>query len=109
MSTPSAPFMCIDIKAFYLNTPVKWAKYTRVPIASIPTKIIDYYNLKNISHNSNTYVEINKGMYGLPQAGRLANNELITRLSANGYHQYKWTAGLFTHATQPIQILTTLA
>jgi Reverse transcriptase (RNA-dependent DNA polymerase) len=103
ISTPSARFMCIDIKDFYLNTPMNRAEYMRVPIASIPSKIIAYYNLQQIAHNSNIYVEINKGMYGLPQAGRLANDELVKHLQLHGYHQCRRTPGLFTHETRKIQ------
>lgn len=41
-------------------------------------------------------------MYGLPQAGRLANDELVPYLAKHGYIQSKRTPGLFTHTTRPI-------
>jgi Reverse transcriptase (RNA-dependent DNA polymerase) len=103
ISTPNARFMCIDIKDFYLNTPMNRAEYMRVPLTSIPSKIIEYYDLTKIAHNSNVYVEINKGMYGLPQAGKLANDELVNLLQSSGYHQCKRIPGLFTHETRPIK------
>jgi len=43
------------------------------------------------------YVEIQKGIYGLPQAGWIANNQLIPILAVAGYHQAEHTLGLFTH------------
>jgi hypothetical protein len=79
------------------------AKYMRVPMASIPTQIIKYYNLPSLAHNSNIYVEINKGMYGLPQTGCLVNNALVKHLNNHGYHQCPQTPGLFTHLSCPIQ------
>jgi hypothetical protein len=94
--------MCLDIKDFYLNTPMSRSEYMRIPVASIPTTIMSHYNLAAISHRGNVYVEINKGMYGLPQAGKLANDGLLVHLSAHGYHQCKFTPGLFRHATRPI-------
>jgi hypothetical protein len=103
ISTPGARFMCIDIKDFYLNTPMARAEYMRIPIQTIPQKIIDHYELMTITHNSNVYVEINKGMYGLPQAGKLANDDLVIHLRHHGYHQCDRTPGLFTHETRPIQ------
>jgi hypothetical protein len=41
-------------------------------------------------------------MYGLPQAGRLANNDLVDHLAQHGYHQSKTTPGLYQHVTRPI-------
>jgi hypothetical protein len=47
-------------------------------------------------------VEIRKGMYGLPQAGILAQNQLIAHLAKFGYAPSPHTPGLFLHNTRPI-------
>ena len=44
-----------------------------MPITLAPTRSIDQYNLLPFVHNSFIYIEIQKGMYGLPQAGNLAS------------------------------------
>ena len=41
-------------------------------------------------------------MYGLPQAGILANTLLRERLATHGYHELQHTPGLWTHETRPI-------
>jgi hypothetical protein len=41
-------------------------------------------------------------MYGLPQAGILANHILAKRLAPHGYRQTKTTPGLWAHDTLPI-------
>jgi hypothetical protein len=41
-------------------------------------------------------------MYGLPQAGRLAYDQLVLNLEQNGYHPCKRTHGLWRHVTRPI-------
>jgi hypothetical protein len=46
------------------------------------------------------YIEVQKGMYGLPQAGILANQPLSRRLAINAYHQTKFTPGLWRHVTR---------
>jgi hypothetical protein len=51
------------------------------------------------------YILIDKGMYGLPQAGRLANNLLVTRLAPHGYHPVEHTHGLWRHKTRPITFI----
>ena len=42
-------------------------------------------------------------MYGLPQAGRLANKLLEKRLNKEGYYQSKLVPGLWKHKTRAIQ------
>ncbi len=42
-------------------------------------------------------------MYGLPQAGLIANELLEKQLNEHGYRQSKLIPGLRTHDTQPIQ------
>ena len=102
ISTQDARFMTLDIKDFYLNTPMDRPEYMRIPIDVIPEEIIEQYNLRSIESNGYVYVEINRSMYGLPQAGRLANDELVPYLKEHGYIQSKRTPGLFTHQTRPI-------
>ncbi len=41
-------------------------------------------------------------MYGLPQAGLLANELLEKRLNKHGYYQSKLVPGLWKHKTRPI-------
>jgi hypothetical protein len=53
--------------------------------------------------DGNVYIEAQNGMYGLPQAGILANQLLARRLAIHGYHHTKFTPGLWRHATCPIQ------
>jgi hypothetical protein len=48
-------------------------------------------------------MEIQKGMYGLPQAGILANKLLEKRLAVHGYAPLPHTHGLWQHKTRPVQ------
>jgi hypothetical protein len=102
LSTPNAKMVCMDLKDFYLNTPMGCYEYTKIPVDLIPATIMEQYNLADIVHNGFVYVEIRKGMYGLAQAGRLANDELVQHLASHGYIQDAHTHGLFTHKTRPI-------
>jgi hypothetical protein len=102
LSTPDARFMTIDIKDFYLNTPMERFEYMRIPTKFIPPAISEQYNLPPLIHNDHVMVEIRKGMYGLPQAGILANQRLVAHLLHHGYHTTPHTPGLFRHSTRPI-------
>jgi hypothetical protein len=57
---------------------------------------------KKVTEEGYVYVEIQKGMYGLPQAGILAQELLEKRLNEHGYSQSKAVPGLWTHKTRPI-------
>jgi hypothetical protein len=67
-----------------------------------PEKIIQKYNLNALAVDAWVYIEIRKGMYGLKQAGLLANQLLQTRLEPFGYYPARHTPGLWLHKTQPI-------
>jgi hypothetical protein len=103
ISTPKAKFMTMDIKAFYLNTPMAWYEYMRLQITDMPEDVIAHYKLTDIATlDGYIYCEIQKGMYGLPQAGIIAQQLLEKRLKAHGYHQSTITPGLWKHDTHPI-------
>jgi hypothetical protein len=104
ISTLNGRFMTGDIKDFYLETPMeaKYYAYMRIPVSIIPDSIMTEYKLAPLIHKGFVYVEIRKGMYGLPQAGRLANDRLIKLLAPHGYAPVPITTGLWKHTTKPI-------
>jgi len=103
ISTKGARFMTIDIKDFYLNTPMARPEYMRLKIDDMPDNVIKQYQLREKSTKDGyVYVEINKGMYGLPQAGIIAQQLLEKRLNAAGYHQSTITPGFWKHDWRPI-------
>ncbi len=85
ISTKDARFAGADIKNMYLETPLDWYEYMKMPVALFPADIINYYKLMDKVLDGYVYMEIRKGMYGLPQAGVLANKLLKERLARHGY------------------------
>lgn len=61
-------WMTLDIKDYYLNTPLFRAEYIRIQHKLIPSKIIRRHKLEPFIHNNSVLFEVNKGMNGLPQA-----------------------------------------
>ncbi len=77
ISTRGAKYMTVDIKNFYLNTPMVRHEYMRMKMLDIPDKIIAQYKLsEKANSDGNVYIEVRKGKYGLPQAGILAQKLL---------------------------------
>ena len=102
LSTKNSKFMSIDIKDFYLNNEMDNFQYMHIPVHVIPKTIMELYNLQPLVHNGKVYVEIRKGMYGLKEAGAIANQKLVPILAKAGYRQSKHTPGLFKHETKDI-------
>jgi hypothetical protein len=103
LSTPKAKCLMLDIKDFYLRTPMARPEYMRLKITDIPEEIIEHYNLREIvTADGYVYCEVTQGMYGLPQAGIIAQELLAKRLAEHGYHQSKIVHGLWKHKTRPI-------
>jgi hypothetical protein len=44
-----------------------------INLVSLPQETIEKYDLNELAQDGKAYIEIRKGMYGLPQAGILAN------------------------------------
>ena len=101
ISTADARGLVMDLKDFYLNNPLPGYEYMRIPVWAIPKVIMDNYNLWPLVHNGFVTCLIKKGMYGLPHAGRIAYDDLITHLEPHGYYPAPHTAGLWLHKTLP--------
>jgi hypothetical protein len=67
ISTPGAKFLVVDITNFYLNTPLGRFEYMVINLASLPQETIEKYDLNEHAQHGKFYIEIQKGMYGLPQ------------------------------------------
>jgi hypothetical protein len=102
ISTLRSKFLVIDIKKFYLNTPLGRFEYMVINLSSLPQETIDKYDLIELSQDGKVYIEIQKGMYGLPQAGILANKLLQRNLAKDGHRTTQHTHGLWKHDTRPI-------
>ena len=75
----------------------------KIPIKYITDKIIDEYDvMQYVDENDYVYCKIVGAMYGLKQAGKIANEDLIKYLKPFGYYSSKWTPGLWFHETRPI-------
>ncbi len=90
--------MSLDIKKFCLNMPMSRYEYVHNKIGNVPKEIRKQYNLREkVDSKRHVFIEVRKGMYGLPQAGILAQKLLEERLNKHGYMQNQSIPGLRTH------------
>jgi hypothetical protein len=74
-------------------------EYMQIPGHMIPDFTMDLYKLHSLIKNGNLYVKLCKGMYGLPQASKIAHDCLKTFLAPYNYSPTLTVAGLWKHAT----------
>jgi hypothetical protein len=68
LSTEDGPMMMMEIKNYYLGTPLPRFEYMKMLLSRFPEEIIKKYNLNALAVDGWVYIEIRKGMYGLKQA-----------------------------------------
>jgi hypothetical protein len=73
-----------------------------INLSSLPQETIDKYDLIDLAQDGKVYIEIQKVMYGLPQAGILTNELLQRNLAKDGYRPTQHTHVLWKHGTRPI-------
>jgi hypothetical protein len=100
--TEDAAYVTLDLEDFYLFTVLDKPEYMRMPITYIPHDLRLELGMGDLPDDASVLWEINKGLYGMPQAGLLAKTELNKLLATHGYHECVFTQGLYRHATRPI-------
>jgi hypothetical protein len=62
LSTEDAAIIMMDIKNYYLSTPLQRFEYMKILLSHFPEEIIQKYNLNAIAVDGWVYIEIRKGM-----------------------------------------------
>ena len=102
ISMKDARYMCLDIKNFYLTAKLEYFEYMKMPLSLFPSWIVEQYNLNELAIKGWVYIEMRHMVWGLPQAGILANKRLRRKLAPFGYHECVNTPGLWRHETRAI-------
>jgi hypothetical protein len=74
--TADAEIIIMDIKNYYVGTPLTRFEHMKMLLSRFPEEIVNKYNLNALAVDGWVYIEIRKAMYGLKQAGLLANQLL---------------------------------
>lgn len=94
----NAHLCSLDLKDFYLGSTLADPEYMWLTRTQVPQAILHKYGNRIIWSGNKTMVRITKGLYGLPQAGRLAHEKLTSLLAKHGYKATS-TPCLFKHIT----------
>ena len=92
--------MCLlaDIKHLYLNNILPDPEFMQIPLKITPQEIIDTYELRALVDDQGwIYMRIKNGIYGLKQAGIIANKEVVKHMAPFMYHTLNHTPDLWVH------------
>ena len=107
ISIDDSRWMTMDVTDMYLHSrlPDDQYEYMVLSLDEIPQEIIDTYNITDFVSPGDTkvYVEVTGALYGMKQAGYLANKDIVEHLANNGYTQLPNTPCLFRHHTDDIE------
>lgn len=100
LSTPGAKFMTVDLDDFFLMTgPLEEPEYMWIKLKDIPAKSMAHFNVMKFAVGDKVLVKIKGGMYGLPQAAKLASDHLEQQvLIPNGFVECPHTRSCFRHS-----------
>ena len=86
-----ARMLTLDLTDFYLGSILPHPEYMWLTRDQIPPDIQDRYMDTICWRGDRALVRIDNGIYGLPQAGKLAQDDLIPLLESGGYYQCRNT------------------
>jgi hypothetical protein len=102
ISTKGAKYMCLNIKNLHLTVKLEYFEYMKMPLLLFPSWTIKQYNLTDLAINGWVHIKVRRAVWGLAQAGILANKRLRRKLAPFGYVECENTPGLWRHETRPI-------
>ena len=92
-----ARYFNMDVKDFFLGSPINQYQYARVHASLYPWWIFTEYPNLVPEADGFVYFEARKGIYGLKEAVL----HLVLTLNSFGYEPVKYTPGLWRHCSQP--------
>ena len=109
LSTPGARLSTSDAKMMHLESLLKDPQCMRFKLSQIPEDFQKQCNLHALTDDQgHVCARIDGALCGLAEAGRIANQDMVDHLAKFGYYECKFTPGLFTHETRPIQFSLTV-
>jgi hypothetical protein len=89
--------MTMDLKDFYLMSSLEEPQYMRIKTSQMSEEIRKRYQLDELARNGSVLFKVTRGLYGLPEAGRLAQKQLREHLAKFGYEAPDSSPCLFSN------------
>ena len=94
--------MTLDIRDFSLQSFLEEPEFLRIHGKYFLEDIRSKYDISSmIAQDGYVYCKVQRGLYGLKQAAKLARNQLVKHLAKFGYHPSPHAPNIWFHDTKP--------
>ena len=100
VSDHTAVLSTVDVDDFYLNSKLLTPAYLKVPLRFLPPVTRAWLKVDHLPPESSILFEVYNALYGMDDAGRISQQDLIAHLIPHGFHMFRHTPGLFYHTTR---------
>jgi hypothetical protein len=97
----------IDITDFYLNSKLDKPAYLWVPIRYLPQQTRDWLQVSHLPNTAKLLFEVYNAIYGMDDAGRVSQQDLLKHLLPYGFYMCRHTPGLFRHRSRKSFVFAT--
>ena len=97
VSDHTALLSTIDISDFYLHSQLSTPHYMKIPIRFLPPITRTWLGITNLPDDATLLFEVYNAIYGMDDAGRVSQQNLIEHLRPHGFYMCRHTPGLFRH------------
>ena len=100
VSDPNARCSVIDISDFYLNSKLPTPAYLWIPVRFLPYVTRKWLGVLERPRTDKLLFKVFNAIYGMDDAGRISQQDLINHLAPHGYHMKPHSPCIFTHETR---------
>ena len=101
VSDHTSKLSSVDVENFYLHSATTTPAYLSIPIRFLPPQTRELLQVTHLPNNASLLFEVFNAIYGMDDAGRISQQNLINHLAPHDYYMCRHTPGLFRHRTRP--------
>jgi hypothetical protein len=105
VSDDNCTHITADIKDCFIKHDLDEPEYLSFPITWIPQEHREEFGVANFPETATLLYQVDKALYGMPQASMIAHREITSLLALHGYHLSKTTPCLYTHVTNGVSFV----
>jgi hypothetical protein len=102
VSDENLDYCTLDLKDMYLQSKLDRPEFMRMPLAQIPMNLRVKLGMAHLPEHTMILWQVDQALYGMPQAGMLAQRDLDGILRAGGFYTTPTTPCLYKHRTRTI-------
>jgi hypothetical protein len=105
VSDETLDYCTLDLTDMYLMSKLLHPEYMWMMLSLLPHDLRVRFHMDHLPEKSKILWRIDNALYGLPQAGHLAQMDVVKLVETGGYYMDAHVPNLFHHQTRPLTFL----